>query len=185
MFLFDLLFGKADKPAASASGRQAASPAPHAVAPAAGSGSAAPGTGILFHPELIAKFRQDHQHLLKLFQATKAAADIGAVAEAAGHLDEFRAALQDHLLTENVRLYVYLEHALASDATSHALIHGFRHEMDEIGKVVVGFLGKYHDLAQRPDLAPGFAAELDIVGKVLAKRIQREEETLYPLYAPV
>ncbi|MFC5303194.1 hemerythrin domain-containing protein [Azospira restricta] len=174
MFLFDLLFGKRD-----------AAPAATVEAPAAAvrEESAAPGTSIRFHPELIGKLTADHQLLLSLFGETSAAAARGDVAAAAARLEEFRVALQSHLLTENIRLYVYLEHALADDAASHALIHDFRHEMDGIGRVVVGFLGKYRDLAAHPERAAAFAEELAGIGKVLVERVRREEETLYPLYA--
>lgn len=184
MFLFDLLFGKKpETPAAPTAG----APAPaRAAAPAVAPGErVAPGTDIHHHPDLIARFMQDHQELLRLFGAVKEAAEVGNVTVAAERLEDFRTALQGHLLTENIRLYVYLEHALLSDPPSHALMHQFRHEMDEIGKAVVAFLTKYHDLAAHPEWARDFVNELDGVGKVLVKRIQSEEKTLYPLYLPM
>ncbi|MBI2307277.1 MAG: hemerythrin domain-containing protein [Rhodocyclales bacterium] len=172
MFLFDLLFGK----------REQAAPA-LAVAETPAQESAAPGTGIHYHPDLIGKLTADHQVLLKLFSETSVAAVRGDVVAAAARLEEFRVALQSHLLTENIRLYVYLQHALVDDAASRALIHEFRHEMDGIGRAVVDFLGKYRDLAAHPERATEFGEELAGVGKVLVERIRREEATLYPLYA--
>jgi len=171
MFLFDLLFGKREQTAVPAVATEAPEGAP-----------TAPGTSIHFHPDLIGKLSADHQVLLKLFGETSAAAARGDVSAAAARLEEFRVVLQGHLLTENIRLYVYLEHALADDAQSHALIQEFRHEMDAIGKAVVGFLGKYRDLAAHPELAAAFGEELAGIGKVLVERIRREEGTLYPLY---
>lgn len=43
-----------------------------------------------------------------------------------------------------------------------------------------------HDLRRdfRRDLAASFPAELAAIGAILAERIQREEDTLYPLYTP-
>lgn len=184
MFLFDKLFGRRDKTAVHAplpNLKTPVSPTPAAIP----HDHAAPGTHIRHHPELIQKFKKDHQVLLQLFMATKHAADAGDAVTAAERLQDFRSALQDHLLSENVRLYVYLEHALVHDAISHGLVHEFRREMDEIGKVVVGFIGQYQQLAQHPDMVKRFAEDLDGIGKVLVKRIQREEETLYPLYQPV
>ncbi len=178
MFLFDLLFGKREQ--ATTTATAVAAPAPESQPPAE---HAAPGTNIRYHPELIGKLTDDHQLLLKLFGETSKAAAEGDVVAAAARLEEFRVALQSHLLTENIRLYVYLEHALAEDKQSHALIHDFRHEMDSIGRAVVNFLGKYRDLAAHPERAGEFSAELAGVGKVLVERIQREEATLYPLYA--
>lgn len=182
MYMFEWLFGKKEHVQTVSKVPAAKPSAPAAVSPPE-SATVAPGTGIHYHPELIAKLSQDHQLLLKLFAQTQDAARQGDVVEAARQLDAFRTQLQGHLLTENVRLYVYLEHALASDASSHQLMRAFRHEMDEIGKVVVDFLGTYRDLAKRPDLAPAFLQALDGIGVVLVERIHREEETLYPLYA--
>lgn len=171
MFLFDLLFGKKEAPAA-------VSTQPSDT----GTAAAAPGTQIHYHADLIGKLTGDHRLLLKLFGEIQSAAAAGNAVAAAARLEEFRVALQGHLLTENVRLYVYLEHLLADDAQSHALIHEFRHEMDGIGKVVVAFLGKYRELAAHPELIAEFSGELAAIGKVLVERIRREEETLYPLY---
>lgn len=186
MYLFDWLFGKKEStqggPVEPARAPAAAAPA-HAAQPAQAPGTAAPGTAIRFHPELVGKLKHDHQDLLRLYTLTQAAARRGDVVTAARHLDEFRVLLQSHLLTENVRLYVYLEHALAKDASSHQLIRGFRHEMDDIGKAVVGFLTDYRDLAHHPEFAQQFSEALEGIGKVLAERIRREEDTLYPLYS--
>lgn len=187
MFMFDWLFGKkesvqhvAELPARAA----AAAPAPAtARTEAVLAQTVAPGTAIHYHPELIGKLTQEHQCLLRLFEHVQRAAREGDVVLAARHLEAFRVQLQGHLLTENVRLYVYLEHALAGDASSHQLMRAFRHEMDDIGKAVVDFLTSYRELARRPDLTPQFLQALEGIGKVLVERIQREEETLYPLYA--
>ena len=144
----------------------------------------APGTNIRFSPDLVAHLEADHQKLLQIFTDignSFTATDLPATVH---HLEDFRGAIQAHLLTENVRLYIYLEHALAQDAESHALIHEFRLEMAGIGKAVLAFLGKYKELAAQPNLATSFGADLSAVGKVLMERIQREESTLYPLYLP-
>ncbi len=173
MFLFDLLFGR----------RRSAAPE---KAPAArpASGPTAPGTAIRHDPGLIAALKDDHRLLLEIFgsiQEASAAGDLRAVQK---RLGQFRIVLQDHLLRENVRLYVYLEHLLRGDATSHELIHGFRHEMDAIGKAVVGFLERYKSIAAEPRLAASFGDDLAAIGEALTARINREEATLYPMYAP-
>lgn len=170
MFLFDLLFGK-DKGKEREGG--AARPAVNA-----------PGTGIRHDPQLIEGLKEDHRLLLEIFGAIDAARKSGELMTVQSRLDQFRMALQDHLLKENVRLYVYLEHQLANDPTSHEMMHGFRREMDAIGKVVVGFLAKYREIGIHPELADAFAADLAAIGQALGGRIRREEDTLYPMYAP-
>ncbi len=179
--MFEFLFGKrkdktSEKPAfvataASTSGSVAAE-------------NTAPGTSIRYHPDLVAELKREHQTLLGLFAPIQAAFKAGELQTVVQHLESFRVGIQSHLLKENVRLYIYLEHQLADDATSHELIHGFRHEMDGIGKAVMGFLAKYRDLGVDRNLVDSFGRDLDGVGKVLVDRIQREEATLYPLYLP-
>lgn len=144
----------------------------------------APGTSIGYSPELVVHLEADHVKLGETFTAIDQTFKSGDLRATVAHLEEFRTEIQAHLLTENVRLYIYLEHALAHDASSHALIHEFRHEMDSIGKAVLTFLGKYRELDTQPNLAASFGDDLRAVGKVLVERIQREESTLYPLYLP-
>ena len=57
--------------------------------------------------------------------------------------------------------------------------------MDGIGGVVVGFLGKYRQIGIHPELVTEFASDFAAIGEALSGRIRREEDTLYPLYAPI
>jgi regulator of sigma D len=100
----------------------------------------------------------------------------------AKHLKDFRHGIQSHLLVENVRFYIYLEHSLQQDPESLSMVHGFRQEMDSIGKAVLAFLNKYKDIDTHSDFAVPFGKDLEEVGAILIARIKREEETLYPLY---
>jgi hypothetical protein len=173
--LFILLFGNPEP---------APTVAPPTVAPPVVSEQpVAPGTRIRFHPQLVAKLTGEHRLLLSLFGETSNAAAQGNVVVAAERLEAFRVALQGHLLTENIRLYVYLQHMWADDPSSYDLIHDFRHEMDGIGKAVMGFLTTYKELGKSPELLKAFVHDLSGIGKVLLSRIEREESTLYPLYS--
>jgi len=172
MSLLRRLFGRSAPPSEAAPSTILAKPAK----------DAAPGTRIHYHPELVQQLTDEHQALLQTFGAIRTATVQGNLAGATECLERFRVQLQSHLLTENVRLYIYLEHQLAQDASSYALIHEFRQEMDAIGKVLATFLHKYQRLAQQPELSAPFLKELTGMGKVLVERIQREEATLYPLY---
>lgn len=172
MFL-DFLFGK-----------KAPAPAPTPSAPETPAAAVAPGTHIAYHPQLVGELVQEHRNLLACFNAIAQAFESGDLPATCRELEHFRGFLLAHLLKENVRFYIYLEHALAGDATSHALVHQFRHEMDGIGKTVIAFLGKYAELAKNPALAASFAGELGGIGEVLIQRIRNEEDNLYPLYLP-
>jgi hypothetical protein len=180
MFLFDLLFGK--KSQSPVPPRQ---PEPViSAAPAfAAKQESAPGTQIRHDPQLIVALKTDHQRLLATFHDIAAASTAGNLAVVQHLLGQFQTMIMDHLLKENVRLYVYLEHLLQNDAVSHEMMHGFRHEMDVIGRVVVGFLGKYKEIGGRPELAAAFATDLKGIGEALVARIKREEDILYPMYS--
>jgi len=145
----------------------------------------APGTQISYNIDLIPQLRAEHQQLLKLFAMINKAFAGNDLVLTAKYLEDFRRGIQSHLLTENIRFYIYLEHSLGQDTESLGLMRDFRQEMDTIGKAVLTFLGKYKDIATRPDFSIPFAKDLEDVGKVLVDRIKREEETLYPLYFPV
>jgi len=144
--------------------------------------SAAPGTDIRFDPSLIAGLKGDHQTLLSLYRETKSAFDAKRYKAVSEKLDKFRSALQAHLLTENIRLYIYLSHMFKTDETNFELIRGFRREMDDIAKTALNFLRKYEAIGVDPELAPSFEKDFDIIGQVLGTRIQKEESVLYPLY---
>ncbi len=170
--MFDFFKKKGDsKPAATA-------------APAAQQYNTAPGTEIRYHPELVEQLKSDHQTLLGIYGEIQAAFDAGDYARVSEKLDAFRTGLQGHLLTENVRLYIYLDRCLASDETNSELIRGFRREMDGIAKVAMNFLKKYEAIGVDKELAGAFAKDFATIGQVLGERIQKEEQVLYPLYMP-
>lgn len=144
----------------------------------------APGTGIHYHADLVGRLHDDHKELLRVYGMIKTAFDKGDYLTVSQRLGELRGGLQSHLLTENLLLYVYLDHCLAADETNSELIRGFRHEMDQIGKVAMRFLKKYEAIGVDKDLAPSFAEEFATIGQVLGERIKKEETVLYPLYLP-
>ena len=144
----------------------------------------APGTQIRYSAELIDSLQNDHQTLLALYGEINTAFEEKRYDDVSSMLTTFKGDLNAHLLTENVRLYIYLQHALVGDSISSELIHGFRKEMDEIAKVAIGFLKKYETIGVDEDLAAHFATDFATIGKVLVERIQKEESTLDPLYMP-
>lgn len=174
MFLFDLLFGRSKKQ------EEAAPVSATKVMPGI---KPAPAVGLAYDPNLIARFKDDHALLVEIYQSIADARTAGNLLRVQERLNQFRIVLQDHLLKENVRLYVYLEHQTKNDPARYETIHGFRREMDGIGRVVVDFLGKYKDIGSKPELSAEFATDLAAIGGALTARIAREEGTLYPMYA--
>lgn len=158
---------------------------PQRLAHAEPSLAAAPlaAKGIGFNPHLIAQYHDDHRQLLTLFGRTKQAAEAGQWQEVEPLLAEFRAALTDHLLSESIRLYVYLKQRVAGDLDSMNLMRGFSSEMNAIGKLVVNFLDGQHDLGRSSAKQGAFLPMWSDIGRTLGERIAREEKTLYPMYS--
>ncbi len=173
MWLIDFLFGKKQH-----SGETQASQDSDANA------VQAPGTRIAYSSDLVPQLKEDHRRLLETFGLINTAFSRNDLVSTAKYLEDFRGGVLAHLLTENIRFYIYLEHAFAQDLESFNLMHGFRQEMDTIGKAVLAFLTKYKDIDTQPNLAVSFGKDLENVGGILSERIKREEETLYPLYLP-
>lgn len=140
--------------------------------------------GIRYNPELVGRLKSDHQELLVIYRAIETHFARGDLAGTVARLNDFRYLLQDHLLTENVRFYLYLGQQFAHDQTNAELIRGFRQEMDAIGRVVLKFLDRYETMVEDPKIAASFLEELGQIGAVLSHRIKKEEQTLYPLYMP-
>ncbi len=144
----------------------------------------APGTEIRYHENLVPELLEDHQTLLALFEKVSQAQEAGEFQQLPSMLEEFGSLLRGHLLKENVRLYIYLQHALANDPDNSALMQGFRTEMHGISKVVNRFLRHYGQTEWDQQRREDFASELKAIGEVLVKRIETEEKVLYPLYMP-
>ncbi len=142
----------------------------------------APGTEIRYSPDLIDQLLAEHKELLKIFSDIQKSFEEGDYRRTSKFLSQFRSALQSHLLTENIRLYVYLEHALACDDMNYELMRDLRREMEGIGRSAMNFLRKYEAIGVDRDLAAHFAKDLETVGSILTQRIQKEEKVLYPLY---
>jgi predicted membrane chloride channel (bestrophin family) len=145
----------------------------------------APGTGIHYDPLLPQRLLDDHRRIESLFADMVAAAHVRDVVRLRQALDGFTTALRGHLLTENVRFYVYLQHTLGSDPENTALVHGFRREMQQIGRVLGDFLQRHGERETWDEAGwSRLSRELAELAPVLTKRIETEETILYPLYLP-
>jgi len=143
-----------------------------------------PSEGISYDDNLIETFQDEHQTLLKLFGIIKSAAEQKDFKLVQVKLKQFTSILRGHLLTENVKLYVYLSKELANDPENKEIIMSFRREMMQIGKVVNQFVTAYSKPVWSTDMREYFLPEFLDIGEVLVERIEREENTLYPLYLP-
>ena len=145
----------------------------------------APGTRICHDPHLVDKLKNDHANLLELWGSIDKALKKGDVKTMGTLLTRFKTALNNHLLVENVKLYVYLTQYLANDPDNAEIIKDFRAEMNSIGRTVTTFLRTYTASPIKPDQLMDFKAQFDAIGAALVDRIDREESTLYELYIQV
>jgi len=148
----------------------------------------APGTQLHYDPDLVSNLVADHRALLGIFGEIGTAMNQKNMVRVKQKLGEFGDGLRGHLLKENIRFYVYLQHSLEGDDENAAIMHEFRNEMQHIGKVVADFLHKYtaedEGWVWDEKMWQSFQEEVGGIGKVLTKRIQTEENVLYPLYLP-
>jgi regulator of sigma D len=142
------------------------------------------GSEVSFQSDLIEQFYSDHKDLLGLYGDIKTAFMEKDCKQVAIMLKELKYDIQAHLLTENVRLYAYLEQMFKGDEINSEIISEFRKEMNGIAKEVMNFFKKYSAIGDNKALSASFDAEFSAIGKVLVDRMKREEKLLYPLYAP-
>lgn len=145
----------------------------------------APGTTIKHDPELILKLKNDHAALLALWGGIGKALDKSDVKAMGMLLSKFKSSLNNHLLTENVKLYVYLTQHMADDPYNSDIIKDFRSEMNAIGRTVTAFLRTYTNSPIKPDQLQEFRTQFETIGEALVDRIDREESTLYELYRQI
>lgn len=143
-----------------------------------------PDTGIAYDVALVPKLKADHQQLLSMFGKISQIAADGKFDELPGLLKKFKLALQTHLVTENVRFYVYVQQRQASDPGASSLIADLRKEMNGIASAAVQFINRYETAVFTQDVATEFRKDLANIGDVLVQRINTEETSLYTLYLP-
>jgi len=142
----------------------------------------APGTNIAFDPGLVAKLKSDHRHLLDTYSHIQTAANTGKYASLPELFTDFQSQLLDHLLTEKVKLYIFLSHQFEADDVTLQIVRDFQREMDGIAKAGLDFVRKYRTTLVDNATVETFQRELEGIGAAVSKRMQREEEVLYPLY---
>ena len=156
--------------------RKPTAPAPH---PETG---VPPTEGIRYDPELIETLKADHQVLLEHYQRIADKAAEHRFREVRAELGQFKTLFHSHILVENVKLYVYLNHNVEIDQARSEMVRAMRREMRHIGKAVNQFIENYDVWPWSDELASGFPEALEQIGAALADRIETEEASLYPLY---
>ncbi|HJX18535.1 MAG TPA: hemerythrin domain-containing protein [Acidiferrobacterales bacterium] len=154
----------------------------HATAAPATRQPQAPGTHIGYDPLLIQRLQSDHQRMLDLFTQTQVLLSTHDYDGVRRKLGELRIILQDHLMTTNVKFYVYVSRQLAGDAAKTAIINEYRRDMLRNSRQIMDFLRTYSGARLDDTFADVFQVELLVIGAALVQRIEREQNSLFPLY---
>ena len=142
----------------------------------------APGTEIRYNPDLIETLKRNHQVFWELYEQIKTASIADDRPLIQQKLKEFRMSFMQHILTENVSLYVYLSKFYGDDKSTVDLVKKTRSEMDKIGKTVRAFMQKYETMDVDDSMFATFSEGLESVIQELDKRITTVETSIYPLY---
>lgn len=139
---------------------------------------------INYDPHLIHELEHDHSQLVDLYgRIWQEGFEKNDYAKTAVLISQFKSDFQAHLLTENVKFYVYLEQTLAKDKHNLDIVREFRTDMNEIANAVVKFCKKYQGNFNIA-LIQQFKQDYASVGEVLTRRVSLEEKSLYVLYQP-
>ncbi len=139
---------------------------------------------IKYDPSLVESLEKDHRELVALFKEIGQCAKLDEYGDVPALLLSFKTRLEAHLIAENVRFYNYVENTLQDDAENSMLIRSFRREMNSIARGVVDFVKKYQVASFDARGRAEFMEDYSTVGGLLTQRIEREENSLYPLYQP-
>jgi len=144
--------------------------------------SRAPGTNIVYDPLLLRRLRADHQRMLEIFTQTQVLLTTRDYEGVKRKLGELRIILQDHLMTANVKLYVYVSRHLSSDAAKTTMLNEYRRCMLCNSGQIMDFLRTYSSLKLDDAVAQTFQVELLVMGSALVQCIEHEQTSLFPLY---
>ena len=137
-----------------------------------------------YNEKLIENFKHDHEELLKIFGEIRESFenDSNAHKKVVNLLNDFKIALEIHLMIEDNKLYSYLTMKYGSDDVHKAFVEDIQTEMTNIAKEVMFFIRKYTNRQSYDNNIDNFLNDLDNIGEVLTRRIKMEEEKLYALY---
>jgi len=137
---------------------------------------------ITYDAGLVDKLKEEHRELIGILIAVRKAATEGRFNLVSDLLASFKHSFLNHVGLENVKLYVYMQQHGAQDADTLSSVSDVRKEMNEIARMVMKFIDTHIVESPSPVTVTDFHAQLDQAEAVLAKRIQIEENHLYPLY---
>lgn len=144
----------------------------------------AKGTEIHFHPKLVDELIAEHRQLASQLNEIEQALAQKNYRKLHDKLEAFSAALGDHILKKNIKLYIYLQHSIQADEQASVNVSAFKRGMTAIRRRTNAFLNEHDESVLHGDIKPTFSRELGEIAKALAAHTDDEESELYPLYRP-
>ena len=131
---------------------------------------------------LVKALKSDHRKILTLHACIGRLAAERRYLEIPAQLVALRTHLETHILTENVRLYAFLEHLYQGDAGRLDELAKYRTDTNAVLLVVLKFTKHHRRTTFDESRWLAFADEHRRVGAMLARLVTREENGLYQLY---
>lgn len=133
--------------------------------------------------ELIAMLENDHQELFEIYHALqdqfKEDNDFSKIKSL---LDDFKVALEIHLMVEKSKLYNYIRSHNQNDEACVEFVDSAEDEMKILADEILAFIQQYSTQKEYEESVGHFLADLSQVGVKLSRRIIMEESKLYTLY---
>lgn len=131
---------------------------------------------------LIDRLKDGHRELLRTFGAVQAAAAESRFGDIEHLLSHFRQTLHAHIAAENARFYPSLQQGVTHSAEAAALIADARREMNDLAFDVLKVVDAYIAYPPTHLNEAQLKYDLEQTAALLAKRVQKAEAQLYPLY---
>ena len=144
--------------------------------------------GVKYDPDLIAGLIADHKLLVDMFTDCVEAAEGREFGRIGSGLVSFKRVFNEHIVTENIRLYLYLISLTQEHSSEYEFLVSKRKEMGVIQRAVTDFIKTWvadsgASMVNDSNLRT-FKEQLASTGKALLERIEMEEKVLYTLYMP-
>ncbi|MGL1932925.1 MAG: hemerythrin domain-containing protein [Desulfotalea sp.] len=138
------------------------------------------GAKIAYYPHLIEEFKEEHAHLFSIYSSIVDSYENNQIDNIYSNLKKFKQALVDHLMKENILLYVFLKYLYIENNEKKNFAYKMQKEMTTIGGGILDFI--HRATSDSFEYNREFKKELDGIGNALVARVEIEESELYSLY---
>ncbi len=137
------------------------------------------------NPSLIHQLKDDHKKLFTIYNELYNLFINNEKHEiVVEKLIQLKVMLDMHIDFEDSLLYSYLNNKYRNINNKLSFINDAQKEMENIIKVALKFIDDCSNSELYNKHRDKFKKELELIGDILVKRVEFEEDRLYPLYVP-